>query len=223
MGDSVLGTAGNGSTLTSSIPVLIGGVDSGGVVRTLVLGSDGSIPVNTTKYAPSYGPTTQFAETCPRWAVSQQVIMVAGTVQLHRITLLPGTYTTISVAVAVAASSPTNVFFGLYNTTTLAKSAACAEASAVLGANTGVVNFTLASSLVNAAVQDYYVAALVGGGTPPTLACHGSNVSTLLSGGYAPTIADRHNTGSLTALPDPVVLANATTAISPSCFYARVT
>lgn len=175
------------------------------------------------RYTPNYGPTTQFAETIPRWAATAGVIAVAGTVHLRRITIPAGTFTTVTVDVTAAAGSLTNCFLGLYNVTTLAKVVASADAAATFGTNTGPIPVAFSASLVNAATADYYVAFLAGGGTPPTLACHGAAASTLFSNGFSPTIADRHATGSLTALPDPVVLLNATTAIAPSCFYARVT
>jgi hypothetical protein len=221
MGTGVTGTVGSGTTLTSSIPVLIGGVDASGVARTLAVNSDGSLAVAGS--TPSRVPSGS-AETLPRWSLQSGALTpAAGVTYVMRITLAPKSYTTVRMFLMnTNTTGNSNMFFGLYNATTLAKLAGSADVASNFNgqAAVGFINSTLNATVTTAG--DYYLALLVGTvGTAPTFA-GGLNLNSVFLAGDGTTddLANKHNTGSLTALPDPLVRQTGTPS-SFLYFWAR--
>jgi hypothetical protein len=167
------------------------------------------------RYAQSGIPAGIAAETFPRYAIDNVagVAPSANKVYVSRITLVPGSYTTVSILPgATNASGAANCFIGLYNVTTLAKVAASADLTTAFNAMTAKTVLTgLTMNFTSTSVSDYYIAVCLGTPSSVTLQTGGLTVSDVGSA-LTPIVTDRHNaTVANGALPDPLVLEGGVT------------
>jgi hypothetical protein len=140
-----------------------------------------------------------------------------------RINLLPGSYTTVrTFLMNTNTAGNSNMFFGLYDVTSLAKLAGSADVAANFNgvAAVGYINSTMNFTVTTAG--EYYLALLVGTITTAPTFAGGLNLNSVFLAGDGTTddLMHKHNTGSLTALPDPFV-RQAGTPASFLYFWAR--
>lgn len=171
-------------------------------------------------YTSAFGTVAQRRETFPRDNIqSATAVPTAGAVFCRRITLVPGSYTTLSVWISTPATAGlANCYVGLYDSagTNGAPSARLAvsseSASQVFFAGDGTSRIaTLTLNYTVTAPGDYFIAYLLGSiGTGPTWGRGASGLVAVHA--LDPVIIARTNATNLTSLPDPIGTLVASTA-----------
>lgn len=165
--------------------------------------------------AESLPPTAAIAQTISRRAgvviANQATSLVSGTVRMVGVWLPSGTtVTSISFYTGTtAAVTPTNWFFGLYDSSLAQLRITANQTTAAIGAST-VKTVNLTSTFTTTYSGLHYLAIMVTAGTMPTLM---GIASSTVATAVAPVTSGTSSTGQTTAMPAPAAALTATALV----------
>jgi hypothetical protein len=195
------------------VTVGIGRPTSVNVVTGALGYSDNHVAAPSPTASAAYvAPSGAIAESFPRGAGANfQALsaLTSGTLRLLAIPLLSGmTVTSIAVTSVAAASTPTNQWFGLLDSSRAALRLTADDTTAAWAGNT-TKTLALSSPYVVPASGLYYIAIMVAAGTPPTLAGSSSGNGSVPS--RAPILGGNTSDTGLTSPPALPFTASAIT------------